>query len=94
VGRLENIIERNQSANRPRERIVVSLVFGGIILLVLALMVFTDLGTPPTPPDAPRTVTPAGPRDKRADGILLRKAPSRPAAATPVPVAPTSTPKP
>jgi len=49
VGRLENIIARNQRPNRPRERLMVSLVFGAIVLLILGLMVFTDLGLPPHP---------------------------------------------
>ena len=53
VGRLENIIARNQQANRPRERVIVSLVFGGIILLIIALMVFTDLGASPVPSRPP-----------------------------------------
>ena len=47
MGRLENIIARNQRPNRPRERLVVSLSFGAIVLLILALMLFTDLGLPP-----------------------------------------------
>lgn len=68
MGRLENIIARNRSGGRPRERIITSLVFGGIILLILGLMVLTDLGAPPTP--APST-TVAPPRGPHADGVLL-----------------------
>lgn len=86
MGRLENIIARNQRSNRNvRERVVVSFVFGGIILLIIGLMVFTDLGKPPVPPRPPASAAPApvtapAPRDKRVDGVLLRKASSRPAA--------------
>jgi hypothetical protein len=83
MGRLENIIARNRRPNRPGERLVVSLAFSAIVLLILALMVFTDLGLPP---DAPRAGEPsAGPaapghRGKHVDGVLLRASPAaRPA---------------
>jgi hypothetical protein len=92
MGRLENIIARNQRPNRPRERLVVSLSFGAIVLLILGLMVFTDLGLPPTAPAAPAApdagqAAPAAParqaprphRGKHLDGVLLR-APASPAA--------------
>lgn len=79
MGRLENIIARNQRPNRPRERLVVSLVFGGIVLLILVLMVFTDLGLPPgaagAGSSAPGPVQ-AAPRvrdGKHVDGVLLRR---------------------
>jgi hypothetical protein len=76
VGRLENIIARNRRDGRPRERVVVSLLFGGIVLLILGLMVFTDLGKPPEPPrddaTAPATA-PAGKRGPHVDGVLLRR---------------------
>jgi hypothetical protein len=80
VGRLDNIIARNRRPNRMHERMVVSLVFGAIVLLILALAVFTDLGAPPEPPGAqgpPRA--PAADRGKRVDGVLLRVPPARPA---------------
>jgi len=54
VGRLENIIARNKPSMRPRERTLVSLVVGFIILLILGLAVFTDLGTPGGDPPAPK----------------------------------------
>ena len=80
MGRLENIIARNQRRSRPRERLVVSLVFGAVVLLILALMMFTDLGLPAGaartsgPPPAP------DPRGKHVDDILLRTPPAaRPA---------------
>jgi cell division protein FtsN len=81
VDRLENVIARNTRANRNvRERMIVMVVFGGIILGILGLMVFTDLGTPPVPKRAASTtsVTAPAPHDKRIDGVLLRKAPSSP----------------
>jgi hypothetical protein len=47
VGRLDNILARNRRPNGMHERMVVSLVFGAIVLLILGLAVFTDLGLPP-----------------------------------------------
>lgn len=44
MGRLEDIIARNRNPKANRERIVVSIGFGVFILIILALMVFTDLG--------------------------------------------------
>jgi len=76
MGRLENIIARNRRGGRPRERIITSLVFGSVILLILALMVFTDLGTPPT--EEPAAVTPAAPRGPHADGVRLYNPNRRP----------------
>jgi hypothetical protein len=81
VGRLENIIARNQRPRGSRERVFVSLGFGLVILTILALMVFTDLGTPPVP----RRVAPSAPaagsghRGQRVDGVLLRTPSPRPA---------------
>jgi hypothetical protein len=95
VGRLENIIARNRRGNRPRERVVVSLTFGAIVLLILALMVFTDLGRPPEAGgvpagDTPAAVTPAR-HHKHVDGVLLRRPPrSTPPARAPAPAAETA----
>ncbi|HEV7555670.1 MAG TPA: hypothetical protein VGO00_09465 [Kofleriaceae bacterium] len=47
MGRLDNIIKRNQRGGRPRERTIVSLGIGLIVLLILFLAVFTDLGRSP-----------------------------------------------
>jgi len=55
VGRLENIIARNQRPKGSRERLLVMFGFGIAILVILALMTFTDLGMPP----APRRAAPA-----------------------------------
>ena len=71
MGRLENIIRRNQPNGRPRERVVVSMVFGAMILLIIFLMVFTDLGKPPTPDEPPTTAPVARPRGPHADGVYL-----------------------
>jgi len=82
VGRLENIIARNQRPNQMRERMVVSLGFGAIVLLILGLMVFTDLGKSPEAPDE-LSVPVARPiqREKHIDGVMLRRqAPPKPAA--------------
>ena len=79
MGRLENIIARNQRPNRPRERLVVSLTFGAIVLLILGLMIFTDLGLPPHASDAMRAApAPTAPRPregKHVDGVFLLRTP-------------------
>lgn len=82
VGRLENIIARNQRPNQLRERVAVSLGFGAIVLLILALMVFTDLGKPPEDPAAPAATRPVE-RDKRVDGVKLWRVPAKPATQPP-----------
>ena len=83
MGRLDNIIARNRRPNRLQERVVVSTLLGVIVLVIIALAVFTDLGAPPEAarqaPAAP--VAPARPRGQRVDGILLRAPAARPAAA-------------
>jgi len=78
VGRLENIIARNQRPNRLRERLVVTIGFGAIVLLILVLMVFTDLGLPPdasrtgASAPAPARAAPRAHDGKHVDGIYLR----------------------
>lgn len=95
MGRLDNILARNRRPNRMHERMIVSLVLGAIVLLILALAVFTDLGLPPEARDARgRPGEPAGQdgpgaqgtpgapaadRGKRVDGVLLRVPPAKPA---------------
>ena len=85
MGRLENIIARNQRPNRPRERLVVSLGFGAIVLLILGLMVFTDLGVPPSAPApdagqaAPARAAPRAHTGRHLDGVLLRTPAGKPA---------------
>jgi hypothetical protein len=93
VWRLENIIARNQRPRGSRERLYVSIGFGVTILVILALMVFTDLGKPPVPagaakPPATGSASAPGPaeapRDHRVDGVLLRSpGPARPAKPAP-----------
>jgi hypothetical protein len=84
VGRLENIIARNRRPKGSRERFWVTIGFGLAILLILVLMVFTDLGTPPMPRKAAPAESGAASgasgapgsgteqRGKRVDGVLLR----------------------
>jgi len=57
------------------------MVVGLIVLLILGLAVFTDLGVPPADPPPAPAAAPAVPdhRGKRVDGVLLRKAPATPA---------------
>jgi hypothetical protein len=44
VGRLEDIIERNRDPRAHRRGLSTSVMIGLFLLLVLALMMFTDLG--------------------------------------------------
>jgi len=73
VGRLEDIVSRNQRPKRGRERITVGIGVGLFLLLIIILMVFTDLGipkddpsvfAPPSVPDvqlrAPKQSAPVG----------------------------------
>jgi hypothetical protein len=60
VDRLENIIARNQRPAGARERFAIMVGFAVLVLVVAILMIFTDLGVPPTPP-----------RAKRVDGVFL-----------------------
>lgn len=88
VGRLENIIARNQRPRGSRERFFVMVGFGVAILVIIVLMTCTDLGMPPVPRRAaPAATEPSGGSDapgaagaeqrgKRVDGVLLR-APTR-----------------
>jgi hypothetical protein len=78
VGRLENIVARNRRPSRFQERVVVSMVMGGIILLIIALSVFTDLGLPPEAREA---------RDRES-----RSPAAAPAAPELAPAAPTGAP--
>jgi len=82
MGRLENIIARNQRPQGSRERLAVLIGFCALVLIVTVLMVFTDLGMPPTSgsaapagsavPAAGGTGS-AGPArgGKRVDGVFL-----------------------
>lgn len=82
MGRLDNIIARNRQPNRMHERMVVSLVLGAVVLLILALTVFTDLGLPPEVRDA-RDARDAGGRPSetgRQDGTGAHGTPGAAAA--------------
>jgi hypothetical protein len=75
VGRLDNIIARNRRPARLQERVIVSMLMGAIVLLVILLAVFTDLGLPPDAAEIRRAHQPAA-------------APSSPAATDPRPASP------
>jgi hypothetical protein len=81
VGRLDNIIARNRRPNRLHERLIVSLVLGAIVLVIIALAVFTDLGLPPEARDARgRPGEPAG-QASGETGSGAQGTPGAPAAA-------------
>jgi len=81
MGRLDNIIARNRRPNRLQERVIVSTLFGFVVLLIIALAVFTDLGRPPEARDAPvaPAAAPAPGHGKRVNGILLGTPHAKPA---------------
>lgn len=87
MGRLENIVARNRRGNRPRERTVVSIWFGLVVLIILGLMMFTDLGLPAgakrtsdSSTEKPGTEH-AGKTGKHVDNVLLLPSPkAKPAA--------------
>lgn len=68
VGRLDNIIARNRRQGRMNEKVTVSLVMGAIVLLILGLAVFTDLGLPPEARDAGDAAPPGAARGSDATG--------------------------
>jgi hypothetical protein len=66
VGRLENIVERNQHPRRHRKhKFPVGIALSLFVLVVLVLLIFTDLATPK---QTPRDHT-------RVNDIQLRSAP-------------------
>ena len=76
MSRLDNIIARNRGRNRMNERVIVSMAMGVVILVIIGLAVFTDLGAPPEARDA-RDAPAAAPRRRatRVDGVLLATPP-------------------
>jgi hypothetical protein len=54
VGRLEDIVDRNQNPRKHRHgRFPMGIAISAFVLLILVLMIFTDLGKPPTKPPPP-----------------------------------------
>lgn len=90
MGRLDDIIVRNQHRNRFGERFTVAIGVSVFLLIIIGLMVLTDLGLPPEyveppPPPAPGTM-PA--RAQRVDDVpMMRAPPRRPAAGSATPTA-------
>lgn len=72
VDRLDNIVKRNRRGNRPTERTVVSLGVGFLVLLILGLAVFTDLGRPKQDEPKRNGPPPASSHDKQhVDGVFI-----------------------
>lgn len=73
MGRLEDIVQRNRSPKGSRERFIWSIVVGCFLLLILALMVFTDLGRPANaPPPPPPDPAPSVPDHSSVPDVQLR----------------------
>jgi len=74
VGRLDDIIARNQHPRRFRkQRLPIGIMLSAFVLLVLVLMIFTDLGMTPSPAQQPQ---PEQTGEKRVNGVLLYRAPT------------------
>jgi hypothetical protein len=68
VGRLEDIVERNQHPRRHRKmKVPYGLMVSLLVLVVLVLVIFTDLGMPKQEPKPP-------PDHSRVNGVQLRRA--------------------
>ena len=75
MGRLEQIIERNKHPGRHRKmKVPYRMMISLLVLVVLILAIFTDLGRPPQDPAPARD-------HSRVEGVQLRKVPTRDAAA-------------
>ena len=76
MGRLEDIVERNQHPRRFRnQRFPIGILLSAFVLLVLVLMIFTDLGMTSTPAPAQPPQQPTD-GEKRVEGVLLYRAPA------------------
>lgn len=76
MGRLDDIIARNQHPRRFRkQRFPIGILLSAFVLLVLVLMIFTDLGMTPAPAQQPQpSAQPTG--EKRVNGVLLYRTPA------------------
>lgn len=77
-GRLDRIIDRNRNPNRSYKWIRVGLA-GIVLFVVLILLIFTDLASPP---DEAYPARPPATRPTGVDGVKLWRAPKRSGSAT------------
>jgi hypothetical protein len=76
VGRLDDILTRNRGEKGPRERTIVSIALGFGLLLIIALVLFTDLGLPDSMRHGTAGSGSAAPENHRADGVRLAAPPT------------------
>ena len=76
MGRLEDVIKRNQRKGRPREHLVVMAGLGVFLLIIIGLMLFTDLGLQKEPEPGPK-------QPLRVNGVQLRSPHATPAPTKP-----------
>jgi hypothetical protein len=82
VGRLDDIIDRNQHPSRHRKmRFPLGLMLSAFVLLILVLIIFTDSVIQKSPEPATTPTTPSTSGAKRVDGVLLYRAHARDAGA-------------
>lgn len=83
MGRLENIIARDQARRRMTAKKVVWIAIGVLVVFVAIAMLFTDLGMPKRPPASTQPppemerggLRPTRGDEHRIDGVELRRAP-------------------
>jgi hypothetical protein len=76
VGRLDDIIARNQNPRKHRKmKFPVGMMLSAFVLLVLILMIFTDLGVSPAPKQDAPAADPSA--ERRVDGVMLYREPAR-----------------
>lgn len=74
LNRLDDVLERHQRRTKQaRERIAWIAIVSGLLVIVVVLLIFTDLGKPPVPVRAAAPAAPATERGsgQRVDGVLL-----------------------
>jgi hypothetical protein len=83
MGRLDNIIERNQHPRRHgRKGVTMGMLMALFVFVILVLIIFTDFDESPVKPspaaEPAATEPPSG--EKRVNGVLMYREKARPAA--------------
>ncbi len=75
MGRLEDIVDRNQHPRKHRKlQVPVGILLSAFVLLVLVLMIFTDLALSPSD-EATEPAQGSASGEKHVDGVLLYSVP-------------------
>jgi hypothetical protein len=71
VSRLDDVIARHEARKKMTSRKATILVVGLVVVVTIALELFTDLGTPKVPPQPP------SPHATRVDDVKLMAPPAK-----------------